>query len=189
MFATALQLLLMAFNPAVVDAVVDAPAVARLLSALKQKNMQPASGAYRSSSSRQGIQDGAHLAVWCPLAQDMGFFHHAMYIGEGLVVHLQRNQGGPRIDLLGTFLEGSDKYFVVNYSPDWYDARAKAIKVAKYYVSNPAELRPYNLVDMNCEYFVTGCKTGNFRSSQIDRINLIVPRPILVAVGELIKFI
>jgi Lecithin retinol acyltransferase len=189
MMAAVLQLLLVAVNPAVVNAVITAPAVAELLSALQQANMQPASGAYRSSSSRHGIEEGAHLAVWCPLAQGMGFFHHAMYIGKDRVVHLQRNQGGPRVDPLETFLEGNDKYFVVNYTPDWYDARAKAIEVAKYYVSNPAALRPYNLVDMNCEYFVTGCKTGNFTSTQIDRINQIVPRPMLVAVGQIINLI
>jgi Lecithin retinol acyltransferase len=185
MMAAALQLAMLAVNPTVLD-----PAtVAKLMSALQQHNMQPVSGVYYSSSIRHGIEEGAHLAVWCLLARGMGYFHHGMYIGNGLIVHLQRNQGGPRFDHLDTFLEGSDKYFVVDYKPDWYDARAKAIEIAKYYVNNPRALQPYNLVDMNCEYFVTGCKTGNFSSPQIDKINRIVPRPMLIAVGQIINLV
>jgi hypothetical protein len=114
MMAAALQLAMLAVNPTVLD-----PAtVAKLMSALQQHNMEPASGVYRSSSIRHGIEEGAHLAVWCPLGRGMGYFHHAMYIGNGLIVHLQRNQGGPRFDQLDTFLEGNDMYFVVDYNPD-----------------------------------------------------------------------
>lgn len=108
-------------------------------------------------------QKGAHLKVSRGL-----YYHHGIDCGDGWVIHYSgdvksKKNASVRFDRLQVFSEGASVK-VVSYqhsdSPELVLERA---------ISRLGE-RDYGLHTNNCEHFATWCKTGRFRSAQVERV-------------------
>jgi Lecithin retinol acyltransferase len=103
------------------------------------------------------MNKGDHICV-----QYVGFIHHGIYCGDGIVIHYEGKQQSCKISriLLNEFSQGRS-ISIVEYSdchePDVVVERAE---------SRLGEAN-YNLIFNNCEHFAWWCKTGQEISEQI----------------------
>jgi hypothetical protein len=106
---------------------------------------------------------GAHLITpW------LGFAHHGIYVGEGMVVHY----GALVYDLIRRPVEevtlesfcGGRPVFVVQHEELPFEVR----DIVERARSRLGEHR-YRLLSNNCEHFVEWCLYGEHRSFQVDR--------------------
>lgn len=93
---------------------------------------------------------GDHVYIQC-----IGFTHHGLYIGSGMVIHY--SGGLIRYDTIEDFSEGKNIY--VRSEID------SPMKYSRSIVVSRAESRlnetEYNLVFNNCEHFVLWCRSGS----------------------------
>ena len=99
---------------------------------------------------------GSHL-----VASRLGYTHHGIYIGRGLVVHYLLDEG-ITIATLEDFADGQTvqvrPHPGASYSGEECVCRA---------LSRVGE-DDYNLIFNNCEHFATWCATGEARSGQVE---------------------
>ena len=120
------------------------------------------------------LEPGHHIRI----RKSNGFkkyYHHGIYCGEDMVIHLWDRQGNKKHarvqrTSLQAFVEGCTQEEVtpeiilyengVCYEPEEVVRRAE---------SKLGETK-YNLASNNCEHFATWCKTGRHKSSQVRKI-------------------
>lgn len=99
---------------------------------------------------------GSHL-----VASRLGYTHHGIYIGRGLVVHYLLDEG----ITIATLEDFADRQTVqVRTHPG---ARYSGEECACRALSRVGE-DDYNLIFNNCEHFATWCATGEARSEQVE---------------------
>lgn len=104
---------------------------------------------------------GDHIKV-----NRIAYFHHGIDIGDGTVVHFT---GGPENKIDAEIKRTSMEYFlnggqleIVEYS------KAKSSdEVVQEALRHGGEVG-YNLIANNCEHFARYCKTGDFKSEQVE---------------------
>lgn len=94
-----------------------------------------------------GIAD--HLYIQC-----LGFTHHGLYIGDGMVIHY--SNGIIKYDSIEEFSGGRNIYIRSELDSPIKYSRSKIIERAKRRVYEC----DYNLVINNCEHFVLWCRSG-----------------------------
>ncbi|NMC20434.1 MAG: lecithin retinol acyltransferase family protein, partial [Thermogutta sp.] len=111
------------------------------------------------------LRRGDHVYV------SYGFYtHHGIYVGDDAVVAFCKKpadhpDGPPRICKISTaeFADGR-KIRVRNHAPSECSPAEKVVARALSHVGATG----YHLLSGNCEHFATWCKTGRFRSSQVE---------------------
>lgn len=108
------------------------------------------------------LELGAHLRVYRG-----GYWHHAIYVGWGYVVHYTNVRPNKRdatieIGTVAEFAEGGE-FEVVRY--DHEDPIEVVLERARRRVGETA----YHLTRNNCEHFARWCKTGESISDQVRR--------------------
>ena len=98
---------------------------------------------------------GDHVKIQC-----VGYTHHGLYVGNGMVIHKNRN--GVDFSPLEEFSEGS-RVSVVTHSRKPVFTDDEAIERAFSRIGEDS----YNLVFDNCEHFVMWCKFGVEESKQV----------------------
>jgi hypothetical protein len=102
------------------------------------------------------FQRGDHLYV-----DYGGYTHHGIYYGHGKVIHYYDKK--IRESSLKKFANGNiDKIFVRAYS------RCSDTEKVRSRAKRKLGDRRYNLITSNCEHFATWCKTGKWRSKQVE---------------------
>ncbi len=108
------------------------------------------------------VQIGDHL-----VASRFGYTHHALYIGDGQVMHYL-NDEGVTIDSFETFAKG-EKTWVREHSCRRY-TRKESVERAHSRFGNDN----YNVIINNCEHFVNWCINGLHVSEQVNDIVLTI---------------
>ena len=113
-------------------------------------------------------QEGDVIAVKRP-----GYIHFGIYAGKSKVIHFASVNGDFGSDIcvhearLNNFKNGSDclvvKYLSKNNSAKFYSPD-ETLKRAREQIGDSG----YNLFFNNCEHFASWCKTGYFKSEQVD---------------------
>ncbi|XP_067655805.1 phospholipase A and acyltransferase 4-like [Haliotis asinina] len=112
---------------------------------------------YRDSN-QDDIQPGDLLKF-----QRDGFFHFAVYIGDGMVVHQTKDEGVLKQRLRDVIQQCS---FYIDNSLD-IDIRPKSIpQIVKDALSKVGR-QGYNLFSSNCEHFATWCRNGTASCKQV----------------------
>lgn len=110
---------------------------------------------------------GDHITV-----KRMGglYSHHGIDVGDGTVIHYSgelfniRNAEVCRIPM-EEFCKGEEAV-VVQYPPEKVRTVKEVIKTAKSFLGE----RKYSILLRNCEHFAVGCKTGQWKSRQVERV-------------------
>jgi hypothetical protein len=113
------------------------------------------------------VETGDHIRV-----KRLGFYHHGIYVGRGRVVHLSG-------EVIEAFTE-PERVEVIETSLNEFVSWAPEVEVLVYPDAYPAHVvcrrartrlgeRGYNLISRNCEHFATWCKTGEWRSVQVEQ--------------------
>jgi len=110
---------------------------------------------------------GDHITV-----KRMGgvYTHHGIDMGDGTVIHYSgelfniKDAHVCRVPL-EEFCKG-EKHTVIKYPPGKARPVKEVIKTAKSFLGE----RKYNILLRNCEHFAVGCKTGAWKSKQVERV-------------------
>ena len=105
------------------------------------------------------FQRGDHLYV-----DYGGFTHHGIYYGHGKVIHYL----GDKVckDSLKKFARGDiDKISVKSYH------QCSNVEEVRARAKRKLGEKKYNLLISNCEHFATWCKTGKWRSKQVEQFH------------------
>ncbi len=121
-----------------------------------------------------------HIRVHRRLAGVPSYFHHGIFVGRGRVIHYSgdaknKQDASIRRGSIAEFASGADVH-VVNYK----DALTKTEVIFR--AESCLGERDYDLAANNCEHFAVWCKTGRFRSGQVETVRQL---PILDILGGL----
>ena len=106
------------------------------------------------------------MAVWRE-QQPIKFFHHAIYVGDEIVVEFN-NDSRVRVISFGTFKQNNKVYRVPHadcFPPDTVVNRAFEYRHTGF--------GTYDVLDNNCEHFAYFIKTGRKQSNQADIFNVL----------------
>ncbi len=98
---------------------------------------------------------GDHLKIQC-----VGYTHHGLYVGNGMVIHKNRN--GVEFSTEEEFSEGASISVVQHMRPSLF-TNEEAISRAESRIGEDS----YNVFFDNCEHFVMWCKFGVEESKQV----------------------
>lgn len=98
-----------------------------------------------------------------------GYYHHGIDLGDGTVIHfsgepMRKSNAVIRRSLMIEFIGDDGEYSVVNYPPIRCLPPDEVVARAFSFLGQ----RLYNLVFRNCEHFATYCKTGEWKSAQVN---------------------
>ena len=122
--------------------------IERTIENIKESNSFPVIKRILDKSNDFRIAD--HLYIQC-----IGFTHHGLYIGDGMVIHY--SDGIIKYDSIEEFSGGRNIYIRSELDSPMKYSRNKIVERAKrrVYECN------YNLVINNCEHFVLWCRSGS----------------------------
>jgi hypothetical protein len=130
----------------------------------------------KGKSQYGALYDGAHIST---LVEDkISYFHH------GIVVNITEDTSGNKDEVTIVHFSGAmtnaariqtcnlqeftagrkQRLFIIDYENDSPKEQRNSAVIAKYYLENTD---PYNLLEWNCETFVTYCRTGKKESEQV----------------------
>jgi hypothetical protein len=127
----------------------------------------------------EALYDGAHIST---LVNDkISYYHHGIVVNitadtsgnkdEVTIVHfsgatiIDKNLARIRTCNLEEFTEGGkQRLFIIDYENDSPEKQRESAIMAKRYLENTDR---YNLLEWNCETFVTYCRSGKKESEQV----------------------
>ena len=126
----------------------------------------------KGRSQYGALYDGAHISTL--VDNKISYFHHGIVVNitedtsgnkdEITIVHFShagiQDKNSARIQIcnLQEFTAGQkQRLFIIDYENDSSKKQLESAIIAKYYLENTD---PYNLLEWNCETFVTYCRTG-----------------------------
>jgi hypothetical protein len=138
-------------------------------------------------SAKTVLYPGAHIATSNPYEH----YHHGIVVDVNTpdisIIHLwgpDKDNSRIQTTTLPIFLAGSiqdlgkktRRLYLVNYDGDTLEKQQETVKVAKEMLEKADEI-VYNLATLNCESFAFYCRTGEWRSDQVERLkNLLVEK-------------
>jgi hypothetical protein len=136
-------------------------------------------------SAKDILYPGAHIATSNPYEH----FHHGIVhdpnASEISIIHFwgpEKTHGRIQITTLPIFLAGGidlvgkrkRHLYLVNYENDTPERREETLKIAEDMLGKADEIA-YDLATSNCEHFACLCRTGQWKSEQVERIkNLLI---------------
>lgn len=121
--------------------------IERTIENAKESNQIPVIKRIFEKSNHFRIAD--HLYIQC-----VGFTHHGLYIGDGMVIHY--SDGIIKYDSIEEFSGGRNIYIRSELDSPMKYSRSKIVERAKRRLYEC----DYNLVINNCEHFVLWCRSG-----------------------------
>ncbi len=111
------------------------------------------------------------------------YTHHGIYVGNGDVIHHSGwanglTKGKIKRETLEEFRDGNPVAIILHrdHKTHWKTIVSRAVRAEK---DADADEWQYSPASQNCEHFSTWCVTGEKKSSQVDRVIVIILGPVL----------